>query len=78
MSHGHGLAWWVLSSISFRFQHTPAILVEFTHLAAAPLHAESYQQNLFANLCITIQQDRQALDTSVVFTATSKLGKRGA
>lgn len=29
-----------LSSTSFRFQHTPAILVEITHLTAAPLRAE--------------------------------------
>jgi hypothetical protein len=30
----------MLSSTSFRFQHTPAILVEITHLTAAPLRAE--------------------------------------
>lgn len=35
----------------------------------------SYQQNLFANLCITIRQNLQALDTSAVFTVTSKLGR---
>jgi hypothetical protein len=53
MSHNHGLAWWgavIVSSTSFRLQHTPAILIEITHLRADAAMCGSYQQNLFANL----------------------------
>jgi hypothetical protein len=57
-------------------QHTPAEFIPNVHLNNCAKRG-SYQQNLFANLCITSRQNLQAVDVLAIFTATSMLGTRG-
>ena len=58
-------------------QLTPAIFICSVHLDNCAARG-SYQQNLFANLCITIRQKPQAVDPIAIFTVTPKLGSARA